>query len=196
MNTQTLEVQALQNKQAVSTPAELNYHGIVKSCAKRKADNGSQFSSTKGKQSLLLVVLDTVRSMSGIAKFTEDGKRTALPDDLFQAAKKAVETFWNCEAQDIVNVAMANDARITVRRGVLMSRIGKGDKIVRSKTDRFTSVYTPEAKEHKLCDLIGLTAAETKLDTMLDQLGKYSREELDTQKRIIEVLRTSVNAKE
>jgi hypothetical protein len=193
MKTQTIEAQPKNNTVAISTPSELNFYDTVLRNAHRKAQNGSQFSSTKGKTSLLLCVIDDVRSQLGIAKFDEDNHRTNLPDDIFAQCKKAVESFWHTEATSLVERAIANDAKITVRSGVLMSRKGKADKIVRSKTDRFTSVYAPKASEHKFCDMVGLTAAKSRLDAMLDNVGKWSREELDSQRKWIETLEIAIS---
>lgn len=190
--TKTLASQPLTNTVAISTPSELNYNEIVRRNAKRKSDNGAQFSSTKGKTSLLLCVLDDVRSQLGIPKFDENNKRTSLSDDVFQKAKQALESFWHTSAKDMVQRAIDNDARITVREGVLMSRIGKGDKIIRSKTDKLTAVYNPTEKEYKLCDTIGLIAAQNRMDVMLDNVGKWSREELAEQKKKIELLEKAI----
>lgn len=151
MNT-TLETQAPSNKQAVSTPKELNYREIVRRNAKRKVENGSQFSSTKGKTTLLLCCIDDVRSELGIAKFNEQNQRNNIPENHFSELKIALESFWSNEAQDIVKQAIQSDAKLTIRRGVLMTRFGKDNKLVRSKTDTIKAVHIAEKREHKLCD--------------------------------------------
>ena len=183
-----------QNIQAVSTPSTLNYDAIVKQCAARKADNGAQFTSSKGKASLLSVAIDCVRSQLGISKFDENGKRNAIPDDKFKELRQAVDLFWHNEAREIVEQAIAKDARITVRRGVLMSRVNGKGVIIRSKTDKITSVYVPEAKEHKLADMFGHQAAESRLNTMLDNPGRYSREEIQAQRETVEKLAQAIES--
>ena len=196
----TLESQPQSNIQAMSTPESstpelaIDYLGTVRRNAKRKVDNGAQFSSTKGKQSLLACVCDDVRSQLGIAKFDGDNKRIALPDAVFQACKQAIDKFWHNDARELVQRAIDNDAKITTRHGVLMSRIGKNDAIIRSKTDKITAVYSPKESEHRLCDTFGLSAAQSRMDTMLDNVGKYSREELAVQKRKIELLELALDA--
>lgn len=192
----TLETQPPSNAAAISTPTGgLNYAEIVRTCAKRKVDNGAQFSSTKGKTSLLNVCIDTVRSQLGISKRDEDGKPVNLPDDVFAEIKLAVNQFWHNEARDLVELAIQKDAQITIRRGVLMSRVNDKGEITRSKTDKITSVYKPATNEHRLCDMFGLTAAKARLDTMLEQVGKWSRAELNAQRAKIAVLEDSIAAR-
>jgi hypothetical protein len=188
----TLETQAPSNKVAISTPSDIDYNERVKVNAKRKADNGAQFSSTKGKVSLLLCVVDDVRSLLGIAKFDEQNKPNKLPDDIFNKCKESVESFWRNQAVQIANTAIANDAKVTTRHGILMTRIGKGDKLVRSKTDKMVSVYNPQPTEYKLCDTFGLTAAQARMDFMLDNVGKFSREELKAQQHAVELLQSAL----
>lgn len=192
METKTIASQPPSNSVAISTPHEVNYSEVVRTEAKRKADNGAQFTSTKGKTSLLLAVADNVRSQLGIAKRDEQNRLVPLPDAVFAKCKSAVEAFWHNEARNIVETAIANDAKLTVRRGVLMTRIAKGDKLIRSKTDKITSVYSPAKAEYKLCDTFGLTAAKNRLDFMLDNLSKFTREELNAQRHAIEVLENAV----
>lgn len=194
METKTLESQSKSNTVAVSTPHELNYVDIVRSCAKRKVDNGAQFSSTKGKTSLLIACIKSAKSQLGIGDKDDNGKFIELPSEIFQNVKKAVESFWHNEAQTLVQRAILNDAHITVRHGILMSRVSDKLEITRSKTDRITSVYKPTNQEFRLCDTFGLTAAKARLDTMLDQVGKWTRAELDAQRRKIEVLEDSLSA--
>ena len=188
----TLETQAPSNKVAISTPSDIDYNERVKVNAKRKSDNGAQFSSTKGKVSLLLCVVDDVRSLLGIAKFDEQNKPNKLPDDIFNKCKESVESFWRNQAVQIANTAIANDAKVTTRHGILMTRIGKGDKLVRSKTDKMVSVYNPQPTEYKLCDTFGLTAAQARMDFMLDNVGKFSREELKAQQHAVELLQSAL----
>lgn len=190
----TLETQAPQNIQAISTPSDIDFDAIVRLCAKRKVDNGAQFSSVKGKASLLSVCIDTTRSQLGIAKRDENNVPVALPQDVFNKLKSAVESFWHNEARSLVERAIREDAHITVRQGVLMSRVSDKGEISRSKTDKITSVYKPKVNEHRLCDTFGLTAAKARLDTMLEQVGKWSRAELEAQRRKIAVLEDSLSA--
>lgn len=197
MTTKTLETQPPSNTVAVSTPTGgLNYPEIVRTCAKRKVDNGAQFSSTKGKTSLLNVCIDTARSQLNIAKRDADGKPVNLPDDVFQNIKLAVNQFWHNEARELVDKAIAEDAHITIRRGVLMSKVSDKGEVSRSKTDKITSVYKPLKSEHRLCDMFGLSAAKSRLDSMLEQVGKWSRMELDAQRRKIAILEDCLAAKD
>lgn len=192
MNT-TLETQAPSNKQALSTPKELNYDAIVRRNAKRKVDNGAQFSSTKGKTSLLNCCIDDVRSELGIAKFNADNQRNNIPAEHFEKLKLALDMFWRNEAQDIVKQAIESDAKLTIRRGVLMTRFGKDNKLVRSKTDTIKAVHVATAKEHKLCDMFGLASLQTKLDNMLDNPGKYDRTQFDAVRKQIELLELEID---
>lgn len=193
MSKTTLESQAPSNTVAISTPKELNYVAIVRRNAKRKVDNGAQFSSVKGKTSLLNCCIDDVRSELGIAKFNEQNQRNAIPENDFKELKIALESFWRNEAKDIVDLAIQKDAKLTVRRGVLMTRFGKEDKLVRSKTDTIKAVHIAEAKEHRLCDMFGLSALQAKLDNMSDNPGKYDREQFATVKRQIEILEREID---
>ena len=191
----TLETQAPSNTAAISTPATIDYLAIVKVNAKRKVDNGAQFSSVKGKISLLLCVCDQVGSELTIEKKDNgNGKFTrTLPDDVFAKCKEATETFWRNQAVQIANNAIENDAKVTTRYGILMTRIGKNDALLRTKTDKMISVYSPQTEqEFKLCDTFGLTAANARMDWMLDNVGKYSREELKAQQHVVELLQNAV----
>lgn len=192
MTTQTLESQPLNAKVAISTPQAIDYAEVVRKCAQRKADNGAQFTSTKGKATLQVAVNNTLYSLLGIAKHDANNNVVQLPDDVFAKAKAAVNAFWHNEARDIVQAAIDNDAKINVRRGVLMTRISAKGELVRSKTDKITAVYAPKAHEVKLCDTFGLTAAKQRMDTMLDNVGKYSREELQAQRNKIALLETAL----
>ena len=192
----TLEQQPPSNKAAISTPESIDYIAAVKVNAKRKVDNGAQFSSTKGKVSLLLCVVDDVRSQLGIAKFDADNKPNKLDDVTFNKCKEAVEQFWRNQAIELANTAILNDAKITTRHGILMTRIGKGDKLIRSKTDKIVSVYNPKPNEYRLCDTFGLSSAKARLDMMLDNVGKWSREELKAQQRTIELLELALSKSE
>jgi hypothetical protein len=194
--TNTHETQAPSNKVALSTPKELNYPAIVRRNAKRKVENGSQFSSVKGKTSLLLCCIDDVRSELGIAKFNDANQRNNIPETAFNELKIALNAFWQTEAQEIVSAALQKDAKITVRRGVLMTRFGKDNKLVRSKTDTIKAVHVAEAKEYKLCDMFGLSALQAKLDNMLDNPGKFDRTQFDTVKKQIELLEQAIDGAE
>lgn len=192
MNTTTLETQTPSAKAAISTPLVIDYDLAVAKVAERKVDNGAQFSSTKGKTNLLNAVIDYIRSITGQGKFDAEGKKTSLPSEQFESIKSAIERFWHLGAKQMVDNAIKNDARITMRRGVLMSRVDGKSKIIRSKTDRMTMVYVPTKSEHKFADTVGLTAAKQRLDVMLDNVGKWSREELEGQRNKIVILEKAI----
>lgn len=192
MQTHTLESKPQSDKNAMSTPKELDYDAIIRTCAKRKVDNGAQFSSTKGKASLQIAVNNMLYSLLNIAKFDADNKAVSLPLDVFNAGKAAIESFWKNEARDMIEQAIQGDAKINIRRGVLMTRIDSKGNFVRSKTDKITAIHKATAAEYKLCDTFGLTAAKARLDTMLDNVGKYSRDELQTQRNIVIKLEQSI----
>ena len=192
MNTKSLEAIPANAVVAISTPKELDYDSIVRDAAKRKVDNGAQFSSTKGKSSLQIAVNNILYSMLSIPKFDENGKANSLPNDVFQKGKAAIERFWFNEAKSMVDDAIANDAKINIRRGVLMSRVDSKGKIQRTKTDKATFTHVAKAFEHRLCDTVGLVSAQKRLDEMLDNVGKWSREELQTQRNKIIALENAL----
>jgi hypothetical protein len=192
----SLETASPQNQQAISTPREINYRAAVKSCAERKSKNGAMFTSQKGKSDLLKLTVDCVKSLLGLGRFDEQGNKILLPIEHFNAIKREINTFWESEAISIIRNGQERGGKVSIRRGVLGSKVNSKGVIERSKTDKVTVINQPEAKEHRLCDMFGLAQAEKRMDAMLDNVGKYDRAQLTEQSEKVAILRLAVHGAE
>lgn len=191
--TKTLETMPANNSAALSTPAELDLVAMVKQCATRKANFGESFSSKRGKASLFSACCAFYRSAKNLPKFDADGKPVRLPDNIVAEIEAAISLFWKQQAEDILGfgkivsyrkgyaiVKVDDDGRVHAKKGAML----KAEKECEDVSDYHRTVGEK------------LRVAKKRLDYMLDNAGKFERDEMANQKWQIECLEQALTCKE
>lgn len=193
VNTQTLETTPRNAQAAVSTPTEIELVSLVSEVARRKSKDGFTFSGTKGKSTLFSAVCSAYRSLRGLPKFTEDGKPARLSDSVVSELNQAIERFWTNKALEIVNYGTV----VSYRKDVSAMKLDKNGEaeLYLTSTMKAKRRCADISELHRTAGL-QLEKAKKRMDYMLDNAGKFDRDEMDEQRIKISALERALELKE
>jgi hypothetical protein len=177
MNTKTLETLPSNAKQALSTPNEIDLGTIVQTVASRKSKDGITFAGKKGKASLFSGVCATYRSARGLPRLNEDGTPARLPESMVTEVNEAIARFWEAKGNEIVNYGVVT----SFRKDVSACKVNdKGEaELFLTATMKAKRECGDISELHRTAKL-QLDKAEKRMDYMLDNAGKFERDDFET----------------
>lgn len=186
MNTQTLETMPPNARQALSTPNEIDLSVIVTQVASRKSKDGVTFAGKKGKASLFSGVCAAYRSARGLPRLNDDGTPAKLADSICNEITDAIARFWQAKGNEIVNYGVVT----SFRKDVSACKINdKGEAELFLTATLKAKRECGDTSELNRTAKLQLDKAEKRMDYMLDNAGKFERDDFDTMRIKIQALK-------
>lgn len=168
---------------AVSTPKEIDLVEMVKNCAFRKSNIGETLVGNKGKRNLFSAVCADYKSLRSIAKDTR------LDDETVGKINEAIKSFWSRQAQRILDYGEVVSASFD-KPSAEFTEDGKRVTNVHLNAKLHSRKELCDSRERKLNVLFMLTQARKRMDNMLGEVGKHTREAMAAQALRIAALET------